>query len=99
MDVTPIVRSPKPQYRLTDAITAFALLTDSRGIERCGRVCELPEGANLEICGSGFNERTVKARYANCYYHVFARDLVSATHLDPTADAEDLATSHFAATA
>ena len=67
MDVPYIVESLTAHYacRLTDAVTAFAFFTDNRGIEHYGPVCELPEGANLEICGAGFNERTVKARYGN----------------------------------
>jgi hypothetical protein len=27
-----------------------------------GLVCELPEGADLQICGDGFSDHTVKAR-------------------------------------
>jgi hypothetical protein len=101
MDVQQNVECLKPhcRYRLTDAVTAFAFFTDNLGIERYGPVCELPEGANLEICGAGFNQRTVKARYGNCYYHVFSRDLAPAVCIDQAIDSEDPAGAYFAATA
>ena len=101
MDVPHCVECLKPhdKYRLTDAITAFAFFTDNQGMERYGPVCELPKGANLEICGAGFNQQTVKARYGNCYYHVFSRDLAPSICIDRATDSEDLAGAYFAATA
>jgi hypothetical protein len=36
---------------------------------------QLPRGATLEVCGDGFNERTVKVRTNNRYYFVFRQDI------------------------
>jgi hypothetical protein len=77
-------------YRLTVALTAFAISPSKQNADRYGPVCELPEGADLEICGAGFSERTVKARYGDCYYHVYWRDLASATLCDVAVPLEDL---------
>ena len=40
-----------------------------------GTITQLPRDADLEICGEGFNERTVKVRCADSYYFVFRDDL------------------------
>jgi hypothetical protein len=66
-------------YTLTSAITAFRTSPDDYQDDSGGPICELPEGADLEVCGGGFNKRTVKVCYGDCYYHVFWRDLASAT--------------------
>ena len=44
---------------------------------RLGQLAPLPKGARLEICGDGFNDRAVKARYAGRFFFVFLRDLDS----------------------
>jgi len=38
-------------------------------------ITQLPEGAELELCGEGFNERTVRVRWAEGFYFVFLQDL------------------------
>jgi hypothetical protein len=69
----------KSIYKLSSAITAFAAFPGAYESCRCGPVCELPEGADLEICGAGFNHRTVSVRYGDRSYHIYWRDLASAT--------------------
>lgn len=71
-------------YRLTSDITAFAASPGGEDNDRSGPICELPEGADLEVCGGGFSKRTVKVRYGDCYYHVFWRDLASAITTNQT---------------
>ena len=66
-------------YTLTNAITAFRTSPDDHENDSGGPICELPEGVEVEVCGGGFNQRTVKIRYGDCYYHVFWHDLASAT--------------------
>jgi hypothetical protein len=66
-------------YTLTSAITAFKTSQEDHQNDSGGPICELPEGAEVEVYGGGFNKRTVKVRYGDCYYHVFWRDLASTT--------------------
>jgi hypothetical protein len=66
-------------YTLTSAITAFRTSSKDHADDSGGPICELPESAEVRVCGGGFNKRTVKVRYGDCYYHVFWRDLASAT--------------------
>jgi hypothetical protein len=72
-------RQPNRVYTLTNALTAFTIFPSELDAPRLGPLCELPEQAELEICGDGFNERTVKARYGDSYYFVFWSDLNSAS--------------------
>jgi hypothetical protein len=65
-------------YILTDAVTAFRTSHDERDVDRCGPICELPEGADLMVSGGGFSKRTVRVRYGDCEYYIFWRDLASA---------------------
>jgi hypothetical protein len=58
-------------YRLSSAITAFAAFPSAHEPCHCRPVCELPEGADLESCGGGFNHRTVTVRYGDRSYHIF----------------------------
>jgi hypothetical protein len=69
---------PKRTYLLSSAVTGFEVFPDHLNSDRLGPVCELPIGAELEICGDGFNERTVRTRCGDGYYFVFWRDLALA---------------------
>jgi hypothetical protein len=40
-----------------------------------GLVTQLPQSADVEICGDGFNDRTVKVRWHDSFYFVFRDDL------------------------
>ena len=42
---------------------------------RLGAVLQMPPGSLLEVCGEGFNPRTVKVRCAGSYFFVFREDL------------------------
>ena len=66
-------------YTLTSAITAFRTSPSRIMDDSGGPICELPESAEVQLYSGGFNKRTVKVRYGDCYYHVFWRDLASAT--------------------
>lgn len=60
---------------LSKAIPAIELVPVENCKARLGRISEIAEGARLEICGSGFNERTIKARWGEGFYFVYVRDL------------------------
>ena len=76
-------------YTLTSAITAFGIPPKAQDSDRCGPICELPEGAKLELCGGGFNKRTVMVRYGDGCYCVFWRDLSSASISNQTMTLEE----------
>ncbi|MBV8549822.1 MAG: hypothetical protein JOY54_00875 [Acidobacteriaceae bacterium] len=47
------------------------------GSARLGAIETLPEGTPVEVCGAGYNDRTVKIRCHGQYYFVFQVDLDS----------------------
>lgn len=47
------------------------------GKSRLGCVSSIPEGAELRVCGSGFNTRTVEVDWNGHFYFVFLQDIES----------------------
>jgi hypothetical protein len=45
------------------------------GRARLGEIRSLPVGATLEICGDGYNEKTIKIRCDKEFFFVFQTDL------------------------
>lgn len=56
-------------------ITGVQLMPRERGPAVLGSFSELPEGATVEVCGYGYNERTAKVRVNGQYYFVFRQDI------------------------
>jgi hypothetical protein len=56
-------------------ICAIELIAGHNERGRLGPITQLPQHAQLEICGDGFNERTVKVRCKDSFYFVFREDL------------------------
>ncbi len=81
-DVPSCHRSEERAQTLAKNIAAIQLLPpDGAGETRLGMITQLPTGAEVQICGEGFNERTVRVRWAGGYYFVFLQDLeVPRTH-------------------
>ncbi|MFL6447147.1 MAG: hypothetical protein ACJ746_05600 [Bryobacteraceae bacterium] len=48
---------------------------DGKG--KLGPILHLPAESDVEVCGDGFNSRTVKVWYNGLYYFVFAEDLLA----------------------
>lgn len=48
------------------------------GAARIGSRCELPNGAQLLICGAGFDEHTTKVFWSGHYYFVYTKHLNAA---------------------
>jgi hypothetical protein len=69
--------TPETTYQLSSAIAAFEIISGEGANQRLGPVCRLPQGACLEVCGDGFNERTIKVRCGYRCYFVFLQDLDS----------------------
>jgi hypothetical protein len=71
---------PSPDFiegtaTLSKRISAIPLLLQSNQAAKLGPLCQLPTGTIVELCGMGYNERTVKVRSGkNCYF-VFREDL------------------------
>ena len=71
-----------PQYyapvevRIVPArISAIPVLAADDGGRRLGTITQLPRGAELQISGEGFNDRTVKVRCHDSFYFVFRDDI------------------------
>ncbi len=62
-------------HSLARNISAIELIAAESGKPRLGPVLQLPNGSLLDVCGDGFNERTIKIRSNGKYYFVFRSDL------------------------
>lgn len=71
----PDVHGPTVSHSLAKNIAAIELVSAESGRPRLGPVLQLPNGSLLDVCGDGFNERTVKIRSNGKYYFVFRSDL------------------------
>lgn len=67
---------------LEKPICAIQLLFTEKGEQRLGLLAQLASGTNAEICGPGFNDRTVKVRANGQSYYVFLQDIESAAALN-----------------
>jgi hypothetical protein len=63
--------------RLARRIPAILLeKSDLKGQNgKLGLILHLPADSEVEVCGEGFNSRTVKVCHSGLYYFVFAEDL------------------------
>ena len=62
-------------YTLAKKIPALQIVVAPDGCARAGSVMQLPQGAQIQVYGEGFNERTVKVRWEESYFFVFVQDL------------------------
>jgi hypothetical protein len=61
---------------LARAVSAIQIVRREDGSERLGLLSQLAAGTCVEICGGGFNERTLKVCLRDQYYYfVFLEDL------------------------
>jgi hypothetical protein len=67
-----------PTYRLPNSIVAIPASCASTSGPELGAISHLPDGAELTLCGEGFNETTLKVRWEGQSYFIFAQDLVAA---------------------
>jgi hypothetical protein len=76
--VTPSTFSNPPlamQITVSRNIAAIQIERAEDGQEKLGVISQLPQGAALDICGEGFNSRTVKVGWRGQHYFVFIQDL------------------------
>jgi hypothetical protein len=65
----------KMQYCLARNAPAMQIIPDGSGKLRLGALVRLPDGAEVEICGEGFDDRTAKIIWQGSSYYVFLDDL------------------------
>jgi hypothetical protein len=63
-------------YTLPRTVSAIQILPAEEGENtRMGLITQLPEGAEIEVGGPGFSERTISVRCCGASYFVFLDDL------------------------
>ena len=62
-------------YTLGRSVSAIQILSGLNEAPRLGLMTRLPEGAELDLRGPGFDEQTVRVRCAGIPYYVFLADL------------------------
>jgi len=63
-------------YLLPKNIPAIQITPEGEGEQaRLGLIIQLPEGAELDVCGNGFDAKTAKVRCNGALYFVFLEDL------------------------
>ncbi len=60
---------------LSKAIVALHIRDLQTESERLGVLAQLPKGAELQVCGSGFTPRTRRVESGGQFYFVFLQDL------------------------
>jgi hypothetical protein len=60
---------------LTKRISAIPLVPCEEDRPKLGTLCQLEPGAVVELCGTGYNERTSKVRIGRDCFFVFTEDL------------------------
>lgn len=63
------------RYCLTKNAPAIQITPDGNGKLRLGTLVRLPEGAEVEICGEGFDRQTAKVVWEGANFYVFLDDL------------------------
>jgi hypothetical protein len=55
--------------------SAIELLSTESGFAMMGSIVQLSRGAHLDVCGEGFDERTVKVHHQGKFYMVLQQDI------------------------
>jgi hypothetical protein len=67
-----------PTFRLPNSIAAIPASCAHAAVPELGAISHLPEGAELALCGEGFNAATLKVRWEGQSYFVFVQDIAPA---------------------
>jgi hypothetical protein len=57
------------------SIAAVQVTYNDDGSEGMGLLMQIPRESNFQVCGEGFNERTVKVNLKGFRYFVFREDI------------------------
>ncbi|MBV8071568.1 MAG: hypothetical protein JO270_16785 [Acidobacteriaceae bacterium] len=66
-----------PAQDSSAVLCAMQVKRDMDGNWKMGLLTQLTAASPIEVCGEGFNEKTVKVRVKDSYYFVFRADLQS----------------------
>jgi hypothetical protein len=76
----PSTVSVEKRITLEKNVSAMEIVRTENVTPRLGAISVIPKGYCLEVCGSGFNERTYKVRCEDRFFFVFRQDV------DPVSD-------------
>lgn len=63
-------------YVVPNNVSAIQVLpSEDNEVTRLGLLTQLPEGAELQIAGPGFNDLTLRVKCGSAFYYVFLDDL------------------------
>jgi hypothetical protein len=62
-------------YTLPKKVAAMQAFGTGDSTTGSGMFAELPEGAQVDVFGDGFNSRTVKVKWQSQFYFVFLQDI------------------------
>lgn len=71
------VESRITHYCLAKNAPAMQVIPDGSGKLRIGTLIRLPDGAEVQVCGEGFDNLTAKVVWEGSTYYVFRDDLQS----------------------
>ncbi len=63
------------RFSLAKNAPAMQVSPDASGKLRLGALVRLPDGAEVQVCGEGFDDRTTKVTWEGSTYYVFRDDL------------------------
>ncbi|MFZ0592779.1 MAG: hypothetical protein WAM39_20130 [Bryobacteraceae bacterium] len=66
---------PTRSYHLSNGVAVIRLVADENGVIHSGGLSELPKDADVDLCGDGFNERTVTVCWRGEFFFVYRQDL------------------------
>ena len=66
-------------YVLPRDVPAIQVSPDEMGRIRMGVIIKLPEGAEVQDCGEGFDDRTRKVWWHGGFYYIFKDDMERST--------------------
>jgi hypothetical protein len=81
----PVDSREETHYCLAKNAPAMQIIPDGSGKLRLGALVRLPEGAEVEVCGEGFDNRTAKVLWEGATYYVFLDDLQKSRRLSAVA--------------
>jgi hypothetical protein len=67
----------RERRRLAREISAIQILPAGEGPARMGLIVSIPEGSEIELCGIGFNDRTLRICWQGADYFIFQEDFAA----------------------
>jgi len=68
----------KTFYTLAKNTSAIQIIPDGNGRIRLGTLLQLPEGAQVEVNGEGFDDKTSRVTWEGASYYIFLNDVQTA---------------------